>query len=73
MYLIIRVNQNGDSYITFHSISKARERFAALVEDDHSDDAIFLVKAFDGEEFGIDQNNYIYGGAEFIDHEIFNL
>ena len=72
MYLIIRFNQSGDTYIPFNSMAKASERFTALIEDDHSDDAIFLVKGTDGEEFGLDQNYFLFGGAEFIYRVIFN-
>lgn len=72
MYLIIRFNQSGDTYIPFNSMAKARERFASLVDGDHTDDAIFLIRGNDGEEFGVDHNYFVFGGAEFIDHEIFN-
>jgi hypothetical protein len=73
MYLIIRVNQDGDSYIPFNSLHKATERFEALRADDHTDSSIFLVSCSDGDEFGFDQNNAIYGGAEVLDVEHFNI
>jgi hypothetical protein len=74
MYLIIRFNHDGDTYIPYNSAAKAKERFDSITEESHfhTDSAIFLVKGTDGEEFGVDQNHFLFGGAEFIESKIFN-